>query len=373
MACRASSTSPSTAADAWPCSKTPTTSALPRSLSGRARRSVAGVYFRMLLGGVTGHGTFARDSRRAARAGQVVAGRRRDPARLHRPWRPHRPQAGAAQIPDRPLGHREVSSAEAARYLAISVASGAARRLRTARDRSTSTAISASTGNPSPASPISAWCCRPGVCSAPQLRGARRDRRAPRLRHPAADGVAEPADLRHSRPQSCRRHRPKSRRSASPPRPAPSAAAWSPAPAMPAANLRSATPSAHGAGAGRLSRFAARARPADQHPSDRLPEFLRPALCRRYRPAWRPRSSRRRRRGRGLSRHGRRRQRRRAPARPRDLPLRAGRRVAAADRDDAAALSRDASCRRDAFGLFEPPQPGRIDRGCSTPKRPWIA
>ena len=32
-------------------------------------------------------------------------------------------------------------------------------------------------------------------------------------------------------------------------------------------------------------------RHADQHPPDRLPPFLRPALCRRYRPARAPRSS----------------------------------------------------------------------------------
>ena len=39
------------------------------------------------------------------------------------------------------------------------------------------------------------------------------------------------------------------------------------------------------AAARRLSRSARGGRPADQHPSHRLPSFLRPALCRRHRPA----------------------------------------------------------------------------------------
>ncbi len=49
-------------------------------------------------------------------------------------------------------------------------------------------------------------------------------------------------------------------------------------------------------GAGRPSRFAGDARPADQHSSDRLPQFVRSALCRRYRFA---RDQGRKKRGRG--------------------------------------------------------------------------
>ena len=51
----------------------------------------AGVWFRLALGGITGHRLRARDRchRQARRSDQ---GRRRDRARVHRAWRPHRPQ-----------------------------------------------------------------------------------------------------------------------------------------------------------------------------------------------------------------------------------------------------------------------------------------
>ncbi len=57
----------------------------------------------------------------------------------------------------------------------------------------------------------------------------------------------------------------------------------------------------------------------DQHPRDRLPQFVRPALHRRHRPAW-DRGRSRRRHGRGLPHLPRRRLRRRAGRRPRNLP-----------------------------------------------------
>src|SRR5947208_11078839 len=65
-----------------------------------------GVYFRMLLGGITGHGSFAQDS------GALLDPRRGDRRRggnracLYRSRRPHRPQKGPPQLPDRALGPR---------------------------------------------------------------------------------------------------------------------------------------------------------------------------------------------------------------------------------------------------------------------------
>ncbi len=58
----------------------------------------AGVYFRLVLGGITGHKDIARDT------GVIVEPRGRDPCcrchrpRLHRARRPHQPQQGAPQV-----------------------------------------------------------------------------------------------------------------------------------------------------------------------------------------------------------------------------------------------------------------------------------
>ena len=51
---------------------------------------------------------FARDTGVIVRAGRCDEGGGRDRARLHRAWRPHRPQQGAAEIRARRLGLREV-------------------------------------------------------------------------------------------------------------------------------------------------------------------------------------------------------------------------------------------------------------------------
>ena len=69
----------------------------------------------------------------------------------------------------------------------------------------------------------------------------------------------------------------------------------------------------------RLPGRAARARHADQHPPDRLPQFVRPALHRRHRPD-RHQGRGRRGHGRGLPPVRRRRLRRRAGDRPRAVP-----------------------------------------------------
>ena len=83
-----------------------------------------------------------------------------------------------------------------------------------------------------------------------------RDRRALRQRHAPAHGLAEPPDLRRRR-HGCRRlHRRAGTRSASASRRAPSAAAWSPAPAMPAASSPPPTPRAMRCGSPTISRCA---------------------------------------------------------------------------------------------------------------------
>ena len=70
-ACRASSTSPSTAAAAWWCWRTPTTSRFTAVQVADGFGVAPGVYFRLGLGGITGHRDFARDDRRDRAAGAM--------------------------------------------------------------------------------------------------------------------------------------------------------------------------------------------------------------------------------------------------------------------------------------------------------------
>ena len=67
-----------------------------------------GVWFRLALGGITGHKDFARDTGVIVQAGRGDRGRRRHRPRLHRARRPHQPQQGAAEIRARRLGLREI-------------------------------------------------------------------------------------------------------------------------------------------------------------------------------------------------------------------------------------------------------------------------
>ena len=67
-----------------------------------------GVWFRLALGGITGHQDFARDTGVIVKPEEATQGRRRDRARLHRARRPHQPQQGAAEIRARRLGLREI-------------------------------------------------------------------------------------------------------------------------------------------------------------------------------------------------------------------------------------------------------------------------
>ncbi len=70
-----------------------------------------GVWFRLGLGGITGHRDFAKIRRHHRQAGGCDQGRRRHRACLHRSRRPHQPQQGAAEIRARRDGARQVSRA----------------------------------------------------------------------------------------------------------------------------------------------------------------------------------------------------------------------------------------------------------------------
>ena len=67
-----------------------------------------GVWFRVVIGGITGHRDLARDVGVVCRAGGMHGDRRRDRAGVHRQRRPHRPRQGAAQICARRLGRGEI-------------------------------------------------------------------------------------------------------------------------------------------------------------------------------------------------------------------------------------------------------------------------
>ena len=68
-----------------------------------------GVWFRLCLGGITGHKDFARDTGVMVKPADATQGGRRGGARVHRSRRPHRPHQGAAQIRARHDGRREIS------------------------------------------------------------------------------------------------------------------------------------------------------------------------------------------------------------------------------------------------------------------------
>ena len=161
-ACRGSSTSPSTAAARSARWKTPTTSASPPCASTKGNGGAdAGVYFRMALGGITGHKDFARDTGILLKPDECVP----VAAAIVRVFIEHgdrtdRKKARLKYVLDRwgfdevPRGDREAPAGNAAPR--------AAGRVRAARRRSTSTATSASTRRSSRACSTSASCCRSG-------------------------------------------------------------------------------------------------------------------------------------------------------------------------------------------------------------------
>ena len=130
-----------------------------------------GIWFRLALGGITGHKRFRPRHRRHRQAGGGDAGRRRHRARLHRAWRPHQPQQGAAEICARCLGLREIprrSRGEArpqadARSPAEAIAPRPAFDRMRAYRRASAEADGAATG--------SASCCRSAGSPPTQMRG----------------------------------------------------------------------------------------------------------------------------------------------------------------------------------------------------------
>ncbi len=68
-----------------------------------------GVWFRLCLGGITGHRDFAKRYRGGSAACRRHRSGGRRGARVHRSRRPHQPQQGAAEIRARPFRPREVS------------------------------------------------------------------------------------------------------------------------------------------------------------------------------------------------------------------------------------------------------------------------
>ena len=80
------------------------------AVHGRRRRAGGepGVWFRLGLGGITGHQDFARPTGVLVKPEDAVAVADADRARVHRRRRPHRPQEGPAQVRARRLGLREV-------------------------------------------------------------------------------------------------------------------------------------------------------------------------------------------------------------------------------------------------------------------------
>ena len=107
-ACRASSTSPSTAAARSACSRTPMTSASPPSGSTTAPESHRASISACSWAASPATAISPAIAGVLLDAGAMRAHGGRGGARLHRVGRPHRPQARAAQICARCLGYREI-------------------------------------------------------------------------------------------------------------------------------------------------------------------------------------------------------------------------------------------------------------------------
>ena len=273
-----------------------------------------------MLGGITGHRDFARDTGVIVKPRRCDQSRRCRRARVHRARRPHQPQQGAAEIRSRRLGLRQIPDARSRRSSAATLTRLPAEAIapRPAFDRqrphrrASAEAGTACTGSVS--------CCR-SASSRPARCAARKDRRMISATATSAlrsgrtcliSGVADREDRarrkRQSRRSACRPKRPRS------------VPASSPAPA--AAGCRFAT--AHTKETAEADRAwcddACRARWPSEHSSHRLPPFLRPALHRRHRPDRRARRDQRRGRyRRRLSPACRRRLRPGWRCRPRDL------------------------------------------------------
>ena len=101
-----------------------------------------GVWFKLCLGGITGHRDFARDTGVLVRAERCLHGRGRRGARVHRSRRPHRPHQGATEIRARCRAASKNSSAWSRKSSAASSIALRPARWRRVR-RSTARRISA--------------------------------------------------------------------------------------------------------------------------------------------------------------------------------------------------------------------------------------
>ena len=241
-----------------------------------------GVYFRLQLGGITGHLDFAFETGILLKpeecvkvAGAVVR------AFIAHGDRTNRLKARLKYVLDRMGREAFIAEVEKEYGSPLRRAAGAEVAPRPMADKHGHIGVYApEAGRPQ--------LSRPGAAGRPADVGAdarpRRDLRALRQRHAPTHGVAEPADLRCRRPR--RRHLHRRHQCPGPGR------RGERHPARPGGLHRQCRLQVLGlehqgpcAPARRLSRSARGSRPAHQHPSHRLPSLLRPALCRRYRPA----------------------------------------------------------------------------------------
>ena len=241
-----------------------------------------GVWFRLALGGITGHKDFARDTGVIVKPPDATQGRRRDRARLHRAWRSHQPQQGAAEICARRLGLRQISGRGRGK---ARLQTHAQRRPTRSRRGPRSIALAHIGVHPQKQAGLN-WIGVVLPVGKLTLRAdarPRQDRARSRRRRYPPHGLAEPADLRRAGRQGRARRGRDRRARACRPRPRRSAPDSSPAPAMSAAASRPSDTKRHAEEIARMVRGARRARHAGQHSSHRLPSFLRAALHRRHR------------------------------------------------------------------------------------------
>ena len=272
-ACRASSTSPSTAAGASPALEDTNDIGFV-AVPGRRRAGVEpGVYFRLQLGGITGHKDFARETGVLLKpdecvpvAGAVVR------VFIDHGDRTDRKKARLKYVLDR-MGPRDVprGGREGIRRAAAPCRRCRACAPRPMADKHGHVGVHAQK-QAGPQLSRRRAAGRPDDVRADARPG--RDRRPLRQRHDPADRLAEPADLRHRRPR--RRHLHRRHRGARPgrrgerdPR-----AAWSPAPATPAASSRPPTPRAMRCGSPTISK---RAWPSTRRSTSTSPAATIPA------------------------------------------------------------------------------------------------
>ena len=227
---------------------------------------------------------FARDTGVVVQPADATQGRRRHRARLHRPRRPHQPHQGAAEIRARRAWASRSSSRWSRRSSAAKLDARAGRGAWRRGRRSTARAHIGVHAQKQAGLQLDRRRAAGRQAHRRADARARRDRaRSRRRRHPP-HGLAEPADLRRADEQG--------RRGGSRDRGARALDQRELDPRRPRRlhrqrrlQVRRLRHQAPRRGDRALVRGARRARRAGQHPSDRLPSFLRAALHRRHRPA----------------------------------------------------------------------------------------